>query len=147
SCESPENAICQHAARRVTGAHPIRWRPGGRRRTPDGAESAGTVTPMIGDDILSPLRLDGRTAIVPGASSGLGARFARVLHAAGATVVVSARRRDRLDALASELGDRARSVPADVAVADDCARLVETATGINGGLDILVNNAGIEGYL
>lgn len=102
---------------------------------------------MIGDDILSPFRLDGRTAIVTGASSGLGARFARVLHAAGATVVVSARRRDRLDALASELGDRARSVPADVAVADDCARLVETATGINGGLDILVNNAGIEGYL
>ena len=56
-------------------------------------------------DVLAPFRLDGRVAIVTGASSGLGARFAQVLHAAGATVVLAARRVDRLDALVAELGE------------------------------------------
>ena len=54
-------------------------------------------------DPLAPFRLDGRVAVVTGASSGLGDRFARVLHAVGATVVLAARRKERLEALAEEL--------------------------------------------
>lgn len=96
-------------------------------------------------DPLSSFRLDDRVALVTGASSGLGHRFARVLHAAGATVVVSARRADRLEDLAAELGDRVAVVPADVARADDRRRLVELAAEVGGGrLDVLVNNAGIS---
>ncbi|MBW3668205.1 MAG: SDR family NAD(P)-dependent oxidoreductase, partial [Actinobacteria bacterium] len=64
-------------------------------------------------------RLDGRVAVVTGASSGLGARFARVLHAAGATVVLAARRLDRLEQLGGDL-PRATSVQCDVAVDADC---------------------------
>lgn len=59
-------------------------------------------------DPLAPFRLDGRVAIVTGASSGLGARFARVLDAAGAKVVVVARRLERLEALAEESTTRCR---------------------------------------
>ena len=93
-------------------------------------------------DVLAPFRLDGRVAIVTGASSGLGARFAQVLHAAGATVVVAARRADRLDTLVAELGERAHAVECDVTVDADCRRLVDEAVAVGGGLDILVNNAG-----
>jgi NAD(P)-dependent dehydrogenase (short-subunit alcohol dehydrogenase family) len=88
-------------------------------------------------------RLDGRVVVVTGASSGLGDRFARVLHAAGATVVAAARRTDRLEALAADLGDRVVPVPCDVAVDDDRRRLVAAANEGCGGLDVLVNNAGI----
>ena len=90
--------------------------------------------------------LDGRVAVVTGASSGLGDRFARVLHDAGASVVVAARRVDRLDALAAELGgDRVLVVPCDVAVDDDCERLMATTLDRFGRIDVLVNNAGIGG--
>ncbi len=94
-------------------------------------------------DLATPFRLDGRVAVVTGASSGLGDRFARVLHAAGATVVASARRTDRLEGLAADLGDRLVPVTADVSVDADCERLIEAAISIEGHLDILVNNAGI----
>src|SRR6266446_7745973 len=65
-------------------------------------------------DPFAPFRLDDKVAIVTGASAGLGARFARVLDAAGARVVVAARRADRLEALANELRD-AHAVPCDLA--------------------------------
>ena len=94
-------------------------------------------------DLSAPFRLDGRVAVVTGASGGLGDRFARVLHAAGATVVAAARRRDRLDALAAELGDRLVPITCDVAVDADCERLVAEAIVLDGHLDVLVNNAGI----
>lgn len=101
---------------------------------------------MAGGDLdLSRLFcLDGRVAVVTGASSGLGNRFARVLHSAGATVVVAARRGDRLEQLAGELGDRVVPVVADLADAAGRESVVEAALGA-GGLDVLVNNAGV-GY-
>src|SRR5687768_7711426 len=64
--------------------------------------------------VTFPSRLDGRVAIVTGASSGVGARFTHVLHAAGAAVVAAARRTDRLEALAADLGDRVLPVTADI---------------------------------
>lgn len=87
-------------------------------------------------------RLDDRVAIVTGASSGLGDRFARVLHGAGATVVAAARRGERLEALAAELGDRVVPVVADLAIAADRERLIEEASGVADRIDVLVNNAG-----
>jgi NAD(P)-dependent dehydrogenase (short-subunit alcohol dehydrogenase family) len=87
--------------------------------------------------------VDGRVAIVTGASSGLGARFARVLLEAGARVVVAARRADRISDLADEFGaDRCLAVPTDVA--DDAAvrNLIDTSVARFGAVDILVNNAG-----
>ena len=94
-------------------------------------------------DPFAPFRLDGRVAVVTGASSGLGARFARVLHGAGATVVVSARRADRLEALVAEL-DGAVAIPCDVADGSSIERLVEEVAGSLGRIDVLVNNAGMS---
>ena len=98
---------------------------------------------MTAIDLTSPFRLDGRVAVVTGASSGLGDRFARVLHAAGATVVAAARRTDRLEALANDLGERLVPMTCDVSVDADCERLVADAIALDGHLDLLVNNAGI----
>jgi NAD(P)-dependent dehydrogenase (short-subunit alcohol dehydrogenase family) len=94
----------------------------------------------LADDIAAMFRLDGRVALVTGASSGLGNRFARVLSAAGAQVVACARRADRLDALAAECG--AFPVTCDVTEPDDVERLVATAMERFGRIDVLVNNAG-----
>ena len=118
------------------------------RHLPVGALSGLSVgqTHRMATMIDSPLdlfRLDGRVALVTGASAGLGARFARVLHAVGATVVVSARRSDRLDALIAELPGSI-AIAADLAIADDRERLVTEALERAGRIDVLVNNAGVS---
>ena len=84
--------------------------------------------------------LTGKVAIVTGASSGLGARFATVLADAGAQVVAAARRLDRLEQLAD--GRRIEPVRCDVTDDDDVARLVETTLERFGRVDVCVNNAG-----
>ena len=96
--------------------------------------------------ILDMFRLDGRVAVVTGASSGLGAVFARALAEAGADVVLGARRVDRLaetQRAVEETGRRALAVRTDVAVPEDCTALVEAAVAEFGRVDILVNNAGV----
>ncbi len=92
-------------------------------------------------DPLAPFRLDGQVALVTGASSGLGARFARVLDAVGARVAITARRADRLETLASELSDPI-VVAADLTRDDGRARLLDHVLGAADRLDVLVNNAG-----
>jgi NAD(P)-dependent dehydrogenase (short-subunit alcohol dehydrogenase family) len=87
-------------------------------------------------------RLDGRVALVTGASAGLGARFARVLHQAGASVLVTARRGERLDELASECGERIETMTGDITDARHRQALAERLQP-HGRLDVLVNNAGI----
>jgi 3-oxoacyl-[acyl-carrier protein] reductase len=85
--------------------------------------------------------LSGRTALVTGASGGIGGAIARQLHAQGAFVVLSGRRRQALDQLADELGERARTEVADLADAGAPDALIG-AVESGGGLDVLVNNAG-----
>jgi NAD(P)-dependent dehydrogenase (short-subunit alcohol dehydrogenase family) len=87
--------------------------------------------------------LAGRVAIVTGASSGLGRRFAQVLAGAGANVLACARRLDRLEALAAE-SDAIVPVQCDVAEAEARARVIATALDAFGRLDVCVNNAGIS---
>jgi NAD(P)-dependent dehydrogenase (short-subunit alcohol dehydrogenase family) len=93
-------------------------------------------------DPLAAFRLDGRVAIVTGASSGLGDRFARVLHAVGATVVVAARRLDRLEQLAADLPG-AVAMACDVADPGQRERLIADTIERFGQIDVLVNNAGV----
>ena len=86
------------------------------------------------------LRLDGRTAIVCGASAGIGLGVAEALAEEGANVVMFARRPEPLEREAARLGGLA--VPGDVTVAEDLERLVAAAVDAFGGIDILVNNSG-----
>ena len=88
-------------------------------------------------------RLDGKSALVTGASGGIGAGIARALHAQGAVVILSGTRRETLDALAAELGERTVVCPADLREPDAADALVEAAEAATGPLAILVNNAGL----
>lgn len=97
---------------------------------------------MPSADPFSLFRIDGRVAIVTGASSGLGAHFARTLHAAGARVVLAARRADRLAELAEDLPG-SHVITADIAHAEERERLVAETVESVGLPRILVNNAGI----
>ena len=88
--------------------------------------------------------LSGKTALVTGATGGIGGAIAACFHKAGATVAVSGRQADKLEALVGELGSRAVAVPCDLANRQQVAGLIDGATKALGGrLDILVNNAGL----
>ena len=96
------------------------------------------------NDAAAPeFRLDGVTALVTGASGGLGLHFARVLHGAGARVALAARRLDRLEAEAAQLGERATAIALDVTDTDAIAPAFDAAEATLGPVTLLVNNAGI----
>lgn len=87
--------------------------------------------------------LTGKTALVTGASGGIGKDIAKGLHAAGATVGLSDTRRDALEALATELGARAHVLPCNLAQRSETDLLLPAAETAMGGVDILINNAGV----
>ena len=87
--------------------------------------------------------LEGRRALVTGASGGIGGAVALALHAQGATVALTGRNRAALEERASELGDRAHVLTADLADSGAADTLVRAAAEAMGGIDILVNNAGL----
>lgn len=87
--------------------------------------------------------LTGKTAIVTGATGGIGAEISRTLHKQGATLVVSGRNQDKLDTLAAELGGRVHPVPADLGNVEGLGDFLKQAETALGQVDILVNNAGL----
>jgi 3-oxoacyl-[acyl-carrier protein] reductase len=87
--------------------------------------------------------LTGKTALVTGATGGIGAAIARALHKAGATVAISGTRAAVLDGLKDELGDRVHVIACNLSDAADVEKLVPAAEAAMGSVDILVNNAGI----
>jgi NAD(P)-dependent dehydrogenase (short-subunit alcohol dehydrogenase family) len=96
--------------------------------------------------VLNAFRLDGKVAIVTGASSGLGVAFAQALAEAGADVALGARRADRLEdtkKLVEAAARRAIAVATDVTKPEDAQRLVDETVAQLGRVDILVNNAGV----
>lgn len=87
--------------------------------------------------------LTGKTALVTGASGGIGGAIAEALHARGATIALSGTRRQPLDDLAAKLGERVHVIPANLSVAEEVEQLAKDAEAQLGSLDILVNNAGL----
>ncbi len=87
--------------------------------------------------------LTGKTALVTGASGGIGKDIARALVAAGATVALSGTRREALEALAAEIGGTTHILPCNLADREETEKLAPAAEAAMGGVDILVNNAGI----
>ena len=107
------------------------------------SEPPDTLRAMTITDLF---RLDGKVAVVTGASSGLGVAFAQALAEAGADVALGARRVEKLEETAELVrgaGRRAHVVATDVADPDSCTALVESTVAELGRVDILVNNAGI----
>lgn len=89
-------------------------------------------------------RFDGRTVVVTGGSSGIGVGIARRFAAEGANVVIAARRKDRLDDLAAELGlDKVLPVTTDVTRQEDVQAMIRAGAERFGGIDVLVSNAGL----
>lgn len=84
-----------------------------------------------------------KTALVTGATGGIGGAIARALHKQGATVVISGRQQDKLEALAAELGSRVHVLPCDLGNKAQVAKLVDEAVAKVSRLDIMVNNAGL----
>ena len=87
--------------------------------------------------------LTGKTALVTGASGGLGGAIARALHKQGAVVALSGTRREALEKLAADLGEGAHVLPCDLSDSAAVEALVPAAEAAMGGVDILVNNAGV----
>ena len=87
--------------------------------------------------------LNDKTALVTGATGGIGGGIARALHKQGATVAISGRQADKLERLAAELGSRVHICPCDLANKAQVAKLIDEAIAKLGRLDILVNNAGL----
>ncbi len=87
--------------------------------------------------------LSGKTALVTGATGGIGGAIARALHKQGATVAISGRQAEKLEELAKELGDRVHVVPCDLGDRAAVAKLIDEALSKLTRLDILVNNAGL----
>ncbi|MCB1433421.1 MAG: 3-oxoacyl-[acyl-carrier-protein] reductase [Alphaproteobacteria bacterium] len=87
--------------------------------------------------------LTGKTALITGATGGIGAAIAKALHKAGATVAISGTRAGVLEELKTELGDRVHVLACNLSDAADVEKLVPAAEAAMGSLDILVNNAGI----
>jgi len=112
---------------------------------------AGLLAGVLGfavmtTDLVDPLalfRLDGKVGLVTGASSGIGARAARVLDSLGATVVVSARRTDRIEELAASLA-RSVAMTCDISEQGSSAGLVDAVVQRHGRIDVVVANAGIS---
>lgn len=98
---------------------------------------------MTSTDPTAAFRLDDKVVLITGASSGLGARFARVASGAGATVVVAARRAERLAELVDELDD-AHAVEVDLTAPGGPEACVARSIELAGRIDVLVNNAGIS---
>lgn len=87
--------------------------------------------------------LTGKMALITGATGGIGGEIAKALHAQGAVVAISGRNKEKLDALAAELGSNVHTIVADLSNADGIASLVKDANEAMGQVDILVNNAGL----
>jgi len=87
--------------------------------------------------------LNGRTALVTGATGGIGEAIARAFHKAGATVAISGRQVDKLEKLAAELGERVHVLPCDLGDRAQVGKLIDEAGKALGRVDILVNNAGL----
>ena len=87
--------------------------------------------------------LTGKTALITGATGGIGAAIAKALHKAGATVAISGTRQPALDSLKAELGERVHTIACNLGDPADVEKLVPAAEAAMGGLDILVNNAGV----
>ena len=87
--------------------------------------------------------LSNHTALVTGATGGIGASIARTLHGAGANLVISGTRQAALDSLLEELGERAVAIPCNLSDADDVNTLIKSAEEASGPVDILINNAGM----
>src|SRR5205085_11371092 len=110
------------------------------------AASAGTSGggyDLRGEETKKMFDLSGRTALITGATGGIGGAVARALHAQGANVALSGTRREVLETLAGELKERAHVLPCNLANTEEVEALVPAAESALGQLDILVCNAGV----